>query len=90
MEDVRPVWLLRAAWFLATLPIVAAWLPLPGLSWLRGALLAFAKRGKNLQSNTVSETTLMFYFCMLIQLLPEKMMEQMNLAFPIDLNMYQI
>ncbi|PWA44730.1 3-oxo-5-alpha-steroid 4-dehydrogenase family protein [Artemisia annua] len=52
MEDVRPVWLLRAAWFLATLPIVAAWLPLPGLSWLRRGLLAFAKRGKILHSNT--------------------------------------
>ncbi|KAI3714147.1 hypothetical protein L1987_72739 [Smallanthus sonchifolius] len=45
--------LLQAAWVLATLPIVAAWLPFPGLGWLRRPLLGFAKRGKILQSNTV-------------------------------------
>ncbi|KAF5764451.1 putative polyprenol reductase [Helianthus annuus] len=44
--------LLRIAWIAATLPILVAWLPLPGLGWFRRALLSFARRGKILQSNT--------------------------------------
>lgn len=44
--------LLRIAWIAATLPILVACLPLPGLGWFRRALLGFAKRGKVLQSNT--------------------------------------
>ncbi|CAH1414416.1 unnamed protein product [Lactuca virosa] len=44
--------LLRAAWFIATLPILVACLPLPGIGWFRRTLLGFAKRGKILQSNS--------------------------------------
>ncbi|KAI3711975.1 hypothetical protein L1987_70524 [Smallanthus sonchifolius] len=44
--------LLRIAWIAATLPILVAWLPFPGLGWFRRALLGFARRGKILQSNT--------------------------------------
>nr|KAJ0215507.1 hypothetical protein LSAT_V11C300119420 [Lactuca sativa] len=44
--------LLRAAWIIATLPILVACLPLPGLGWFRRTLLGFAKRGKILQSNS--------------------------------------
>ncbi|XP_071692462.1 polyprenal reductase 2 [Rutidosis leptorrhynchoides] len=54
MEDlgIGLVSLLRAAWIFATLPIVIAFLPLPGLGWFRSSLLGFAKRGKILQSNS--------------------------------------
>ncbi|KAL4569743.1 hypothetical protein LXL04_025385 [Taraxacum kok-saghyz] len=44
--------LLRASWILATVPIIIACLPLPGLGWFRKILLGFAKRGKILQSNS--------------------------------------
>lgn len=53
--------LLRIAWVAATLPILVAWLPLPGLGWFRRLLLGFARRGKILQSNTVSETIIVLF-----------------------------
>ena len=59
--------LLRAAWIAATLPILLACLPLPGLGWFRRALLGFAKRGKILPTNsTVSETTFVLFVVMFI------------------------
>ncbi|KAI3502302.1 hypothetical protein L1887_30336 [Cichorium endivia] len=45
--------LLRTAWILATLPILIACLPLPGLGWFHRTLLGFAKRGKIQQSNSI-------------------------------------
>nr|XP_043609323.1 polyprenol reductase 2-like [Erigeron canadensis] len=42
--------LIRIAWIAATLPILIACLPVPGLGWFRKVLLGFAKRGKVLQS----------------------------------------
>ncbi|MFS8031360.1 hypothetical protein Hanom_Chr17g01545021 [Helianthus anomalus] len=54
MEQVGLVTLLRAAWLLATLPIVAVWLQLPGFGWLRRAILELTNRGKVLKSDSVS------------------------------------
>lgn len=47
---------IRVAWILATFPVAVACFPLPGLGWFRTALLGIAKRGKILQSKSVSET----------------------------------
>ncbi|KAJ0428476.1 putative polyprenol reductase [Helianthus annuus] len=52
MEQVGLVTLLRAAWLLATLLIVAVWLPLPGFRWLRRAILELTKRGKISKSDS--------------------------------------
>lgn len=54
--------LLRAAWIAATLPILVACLPLPGLGWFRRALLGFAKRGKILPSNSTKLTVPQRFF----------------------------
>ncbi|KVH95971.1 3-oxo-5-alpha-steroid 4-dehydrogenase, C-terminal [Cynara cardunculus var. scolymus] len=54
--------LLRAAWIAATLPILLACLPLPGLGWFRRALLGFAKRGKILPSNSTKLTVPQRFF----------------------------
>ncbi|PWA44729.1 3-oxo-5-alpha-steroid 4-dehydrogenase family protein [Artemisia annua] len=46
MEELVLISILRAAWFLATLPFVIAWVRLPGFGWLQRAMSEFAKRGK--------------------------------------------
>nr|GEU64098.1 3-oxo-5-alpha-steroid 4-dehydrogenase family protein [Tanacetum cinerariifolium] len=46
MEELGLVSILRAAWFLAILPFVIAWVRLPGFGWLQRAMSDFAKRGK--------------------------------------------
>ncbi|KAI3502300.1 hypothetical protein L1887_30334 [Cichorium endivia] len=54
--------LLRVAWILATLPVVVACFPLPGLGWFRAALLGITKRGKILQSKSKLTVPQRFFF----------------------------
>ncbi|KAJ9568439.1 hypothetical protein OSB04_004405 [Centaurea solstitialis] len=63
MEELGLVSLLRAAWIVATMPIVLACLPLPGLGWFRRGLLGFAKRGKILPANSSKLTVPQKFFC---------------------------
>lgn len=52
LMDVPLVQLLRVAWIAGTLPIIIASIPIPMLSWLRGTLLGFARRGKIMHSSS--------------------------------------
>ena len=65
MEELGLVSMLRAVWFLATLPFVIAWVRLPGFDWLLRAMSEFAKRGK-IAANSVSDTTLACHIVSLV------------------------
>lgn len=50
--EVGLTWLLRAAWFVGTLPILVASIPSSRLSPLHGVLSEYASRGKTRQSSS--------------------------------------
>ncbi|XP_021889256.1 polyprenol reductase 2 isoform X3 [Carica papaya] len=56
------VWLMRAGWIAALLPIAMASIPCRRLSSLQGILLGFAKRGKTMQSSSQKFTVPQRFF----------------------------